>query len=158
MKYAAFCIALATLALAACERPSPEAAQPATEKAPAPAAAAPTAEAPAKAKARRLTADEIASIGASGKTGFWADPADVCSDRLKRRAGTTLEWNVQATGNKTVVVYLLEGQGKVRRVTNGEAIGGKPVGGWVRPGTTFVLRAPNSSQDLGKVVIGKKDC
>ena len=158
MKYAAFCIALATLALAACERPSPEAAQPATEKARAAAAAAPTAEAPAKAKARRLTAEQIASIGASGKTGFWADPADVCGDRLKRRAGTTLEWNVQATGNKTVVVYLLEGAGKVRRVTNGEAIGGKPVGGWVRPGTTFVLRAPNSSQDLGKVVIGKKDC
>lgn len=158
MKYAAFCIALATLTLAACERPSPEAAQPATEKTPAPAAASPAATTPAKAKARRLTAEEIAAIGASGKTGLWSDPAEVCSDRAKRRTGTTLEWNVQATGNKTVVIYLLEGAGKVRRVTNGEAIGGKPVGGWVRPGTTFVLRAPNSSQDLGKVVIGKKDC
>lgn len=158
MKYAAICIALTTLALAACERPSPEAAQPASGNASAPTATKPVAATPAKAKARRLTAEEIASIGASGKTGFWAEPAEVCSDRVKRRAGTTLEWNVQATGNKAVVVYLLEGQGKVRRVTNGDAIGGKPVGGWVRPGTTFVLRAPNSSQDLGKVVIGKKDC
>jgi len=107
---------------------------------------------------RRLTAEQLARIGASGKTGLWADPADVCSARAKRRAGTTLEWNVQATGNKAVVLYLLESQGKVRRVTNGDAIGGKPVGGWVRPGTTFVLRAPGNPQNLGKVVIGKKGC
>jgi hypothetical protein len=112
----------------------------------------------AKKQPRRLTAEQLAGIAASGKTGLWADPAEVCSDRAKRRAGTTLEWNVQATGNKAVVVYLLESKGKVRRVTSGDAIGGKPVGGWVRPGTTFVLRAPGNPQNLGKVVIGKKGC
>jgi len=112
----------------------------------------------AKKQPRRLTAEQLAGIAASGKTGLWADPAEVCSDRAKRRAGTTLEWNVQATGNKAVVVYLMESKGKMRRVTSGDAIGGKPVGGWVRPGTTFVLRAPGNPQDLGKVVIGKKGC
>jgi len=112
----------------------------------------------AKKAPRRLTAEQLARIGASGKTGLWADPAEVCSARAKRRAGTTLEWNVQATGNKAVVLYLMESKGKVRRVTSGDAIGGKPVGGWVRPGTTFVLRAPGNPQDLGKVVIGKKGC
>jgi len=122
------------------------------------AATAPKPATTAKKQPRRLTAEQLARIGASGKTGLWADPADVCSARAKRRAGTTLEWNVQATGNKAVVLYLLESQGKVRRVTNGDAIGGKPVGGWVRPGTTFVLRAPGNPQNLGKVVIGKKGC
>jgi hypothetical protein len=157
MKYAAFCIALATLALAACERPSPEAAQPATEKAPAPAAAAPTAEAPAKAKARRLTAEEIASIGASGKTGSGPiPPTSAAIAQASRRHDAGMECPGDRQQDRR---GLPAGRtGKVRRVTNGEAIGGKPVGGWVRPGTTFVLRAPNSSQDLGKVVIGKKDC
>jgi len=112
----------------------------------------------AKKQPRHLTAEQVARIGASGKTGLWADPAEVCSERAKRRAGTTLEWNVQATGNKAVVVYLMESGGKARRVTSGDAIGGKPIGGWVRPGTTFVLRAPGKPQDLGKVVIGKKSC
>ena len=156
MKHAALFLASAMLALTACERPASETSDQAAAKAEPTAPAAATA--PAKHGPRRLSAEDVARIGASGKTGLWADPAEVCSNRLKRRAGTTLEWNVQATGTKTVVVYLMEGQGKVRRVTNGDAIGGKPVGGWVRPGTTFVIRAPNSAQDLGKVVIGKKDC
>jgi len=143
----------AAIALAGCNKDQQQANGEANQ-----AATAPKAATAAKKQPRRLTAEQLARIGASGKTGLWADPADVCSDRAKRRAGTTLEWNVQATGNKAVVVYLLESKGKVRRVTSGDAIGGKPIGGWVRPGTTFVLRAPGNPQDLGKVVIGKKGC
>lgn len=147
-----FSVLFAAIALAGCNKDQQQADGEANHGA--------TASKPAAAKKqpRRLTAEQLARIGASGKTGLWADPAEVCSDRAKRRAGTTLEWNVQATGSKAVVVYLMEAKGKVRRVTSGGAIGGKPVGGWVRPGTTFVLRAPGNPQDLGKVVIGKKGC
>jgi len=155
MKNAIVFSMLLAAALAGCNKEQQQAngnaSQPASKPASKPATTA-------RKQPRRLTAAQVAQIGASGKTGLWAEPADVCSDRVKRRAGTTLEWNVQATGTKAVVVYLLEAQGKLRRVTNGDAIGGKPVGGWVRPGTTFVIRAPNNPQDLGKVVIGKKDC
>lgn len=148
-----FSMLLAAVAVAGCNKEQQQASGNANQATP---AAQPVAA--AKKQPRRVTAEQITQIGASGKTGLWADPADLCSDRLKRRAGTTLEWNVQATGAKAVVVYLLEAKGKVRRVTNGDAIGGKPVGGWVHPGSTFVIRAPGNAQDLGKVVIGKKDC
>jgi hypothetical protein len=143
----------AAIAIAGCNKDQQQANGEANQAATASKPAATAKKAP-----RRLTAEQLARIGASGKTGLWADPAEVCSARAKRRAGTTLEWNVQATGNKAVVLYLMESKGKVRRVTSGDAIGGKPVGGWVRPGTTFVLRAPGNPQDLGKVVIGKKGC
>jgi len=143
----------AAIAIAGCNKDQQQANGEANQAATASKPAATAKKAP-----RRLTAEQLARIGASGKTGLWADPAEVCSARAKRRAGTTLEWNVQATGNKAVVLYLMESKGKVRRVTSGDAIGVKPVGGWVRPGTTFVLRAPGNPQDLGKVVIGKKGC
>ena len=152
MKNALVFTVLLSIGISGCDRsePAPAGTQPDTAK---------TEAAPQAAKQPRdLTAAQVAQIAASGRTGLWADVPEVCTDRHKRRGAVTVAWNVQATGTKSVVLYLLGRNGNTRRVGRGNAIGGKPVGTWARPGSTFVLRAPDSQVDLGKLVIGGKQC
>jgi len=84
MKNAIVFSMLLAAALAGCNKEQQQAngnaSQPASKPASKPASTA-------RKQPRRLTAARIAQIGASGKTGLWAEPADVCSDRVKRRAG-----------------------------------------------------------------------
>jgi hypothetical protein len=110
---------------------------------------------PAK-RSRKLTAEQLAQVAASGKTGLWSDTPDVCRRRAARKP-LTLMWNVQASGAKTVALYLVQRNGE-RRVGRGDAIGGHVVGKWPRPGTTFLLRDPDNKTELGKLVLGAKPC
>jgi hypothetical protein len=147
--------ALLVLTVAACDRPastpSANTPEPATSS-----AATANPAAPAKKRSRKLTAEQLAQITASGKTGLWSDTPEVCSNR-KLRKPLILAWNVQATGAKGVVVYLAERNGE-RRVTRGTAVGGQVLGRWVRPGSTFLLRDADKKTELGKLVIGTKPC
>jgi hypothetical protein len=119
--------------------------------------AAATSAATTKGKRGALTAEQLAQIGASGKTGLWADVSEVCANRRKRKP-VMLAWNVQASGAKQVAVYLLDKDGKERRVAQGDAIGGRIIGRWLHPGSTLVLHAPGDTKELGRLVIGTKSC
>jgi hypothetical protein len=141
---------LAALALSGCNRP-----ESATPTAPTTAAASRTAT-PAK-RGGALSPEQLAQIASSGKTGLWSDVTQVCANRHKR-APITLAWNVQATGTKSVAVYLVDKDGHERRVGQGDAVGGKIVGRWVHPGSTFVLRAVSDAKELSRLVIGTKSC
>lgn len=147
--------ALLALSVSACNRPATTpAAAGSAATAQAPAGAKPAAK-PAK-RSHKLTAEQLAQVAASGKTGLWSDTPDVCRRRSARKP-LTLAWNVQASGAKTVALYLVQRNGE-RRVTRGDAIGGHVLGKWVRPGTTFLLRDPEKKTELGKLVIGAKPC
>lgn len=115
------------------------------------------ADAPAKqASGNRLSAAQVAAIAASGKTGLWSDPSELCAGKARGQA--TLAWNVKDTGVRQVNLYLVGRNGKERRFASGGPIGGKMSGRWLMPGTAFVLRASNDAHELGRVVIGKKQC
>lgn len=145
---------LAALALSGCNRPESTGTTGA-KTAPTTAATSPAAT-PVK-PGGALSADQLAQITASGKTGLWSDVTQVCANRHKRKP-TMLAWNVQATGTKNVAVYLIDKDGHERRVAQGDAIGGKIVGRWVHPGSTFVLRAASDAKELSRLVIGTKSC
>jgi hypothetical protein len=140
---------LAALALSGCNRP--ESAGTASVAAPTTAPATPANRGGA------LSADQLAKVTSSGKIGLWSDVTEVCANRHKR-APIMLAWNVQATGTKKVAVYLLDKTGHERRVAQGDAIGGRIVGRWVHPGSTFVLRDAGDAKELSRLVIGTKSC
>ena len=152
MKIALAFSALLVLSLSACNGPDADTSGKTADGSAAPKAAT----APTK-RSGRLSAEQLKQIEASGKTGLWTDPAEICSNRHKGRASVMLAWNVQATGPKNITVHLVERNGNERRVASGSAVGGRVTGPWVRPGTTFVLRAPDKSE-LSKVVVGGKKC
>jgi hypothetical protein len=147
--------ALLALSVSACNRPATAPAATGSAAATQASAADKHAAKPAK-RSHKLTAEQLAQVAASGKTGLWSDTPDVCRRRAARKP-MTLAWNVQASGAKTVVLYLVQRNGE-RRVTRGDAIGGHVAGKWVRPGTTFLLRDPDKKTELGKLVVGTKAC
>ena len=97
----------------------------------------------------------LAAIKASGRTGLWADVADVCHGKHER---AVLMWNVQLEPSNRVGVYLVGGGGSERLVSRGAAVGERQTGPWVRAGMTFVLRAEESRKELARLVIGEKSC
>ena len=111
-----------------------------------------------KAPPRRITPEEIAQIDASGKTGLWSDVTDVCPKDAKAGVRTTLTWNVKASGAERVVVYVVDKNGQERNFGQGGPIGLKETGPWLHPGIIFKIRAADSKQELGSVVIGEKQC
>ncbi len=113
----------------------------------------------AAAPARRpgkLTAAQLEQVAASGKTGLWSETPEVCTSR-KLRKPFFVVWNVQPSGARNVVLYLVQRAGE-RRVTRGGAVGGQRLGRWVRPGTTLLLRDADKKTELGKLVVGGKHC
>jgi len=144
---------LVLIALAACNREAPT---------PAPADAAPATREPAavpappaRRPARRITPDEIAQIEASGRTGLWSEVTEVCAGAKPVR--TTLTWNVAPSGAERVVVYVVD-KGVERNFGQGGPIGLKETGPWLRAGTEFKLRAAGTKEELGNLVIGRKQC
>ena len=103
-----------------------------------------------------ITADEIAQIKATGKTGLWADQTAVCAADAKKGIKTTLTWNVE--GADRVVIYAINAAGKEKRFGKGGPVGRQETGPWLRPGVSFKIRAADTNQDLGKVEIGEKPC
>ena len=97
----------------------------------------------------------LAAIKASGRTGLWADVADVCHGKHER---AVLMWNVQLEPSTRVGVYLVGGGGSERLVSRGASVGERQTGPWVRGGMTFVLRADDSRKELARLVIGEKSC
>lgn len=156
MKYPVLTIALLAVALAACNKQAPAPA--ATGTTPADQSSQAAEAPPVKAPPRRITPEEIAQIDASGKTGLWSDVTAVCPKDAKAGARTTLTWNVKASGAERVVVYVVDKNGQERNFGQGGPIGLKETGPWLRPGITFKIRAADSKQELGNVVIGEKQC
>lgn len=123
----------------------------------APAATTEPAQPPRKAQLRkRLSAEEIQQIQASGKTGLWVDPGEVCGTGPRQRG--ILTWNVSSSGASKVIVYIVDRNGKERNFGHDGAIGRRETGPWLRPGTIFRIRNADGKSELGSVTIGKKDC
>lgn len=133
------------------EQPAP------TAKTDAPAATGQPAQPPRQAQRRnRLDATEIQQVQASGKTGLWSEPGEVCGTGPRQRG--VLTWNVAASGASKVIVYIVDKAGKERNFGQGGAIGRRETGPWLRPGTIFKLRNAEGKAELASVTIGKKDC
>jgi len=164
MQKFAYAIALSALLLGACDRgaaPPDNAAVPA----PATATAAPattTAPAaipgPATPKPAGPTAEELAAIEATGKTGLWADVSEVCAKDVKTGIATMVSWNVQTETDGRVIVSLVDTAGKERDFGNGGPIGHKQTGPWLRPGLKFRLRTKDGDKQLAELVIAEKKC
>ena len=113
----------------------------------APSAAATTEVPQAKPLPRVARPARIAEIKASGKTGFWSDPAEACPG--KRTA--ILTWNVEASGATNVLLYGVGKDGTERKFGHGGPIGERQTGPWVRPGITFKLRNADGGAELGSI-------
>jgi hypothetical protein len=127
-------------ALAACGQHE---AAPATAQESASDATQPAATKPARNK--RLTAQDIARIEATGKTGLWAETTEICG-----KARASLAWNVTGQADKVALV-LASSSGKQRNVGAGGAVGERVTGRWVRPGMTFKLLKAGDRTELGSV-------
>ncbi|QDQ74417.1 hypothetical protein FNZ56_11275 [Pseudoluteimonas lycopersici] len=156
---AALALALA-FALAGCKQKVDDSAangalpQPASTQQPA-AASPQAATGEAKKPPRFASAARIAEIKASGKTGFWADPAEFCPGRRV----TTLTWNVESSGAQKVVVYVIDKEGKERNFGRGGPVGERQSGPWLKPGMTFKLRNQEGGAELGSITIPRgKSC
>jgi hypothetical protein len=143
-------VTLLTLLLGACNEQAPsdgKAGQSKDQVTPSISAAKPS---------NRLSSEQLKAVAATGKTGLWSDVTQICSGKARTHA--TLFWNVKASGVDKVNVYLVGRDSKERRFASGSAVGGRVTGPWLHPGTTFVLRATNDGQELGRIVFGKKQC
>jgi hypothetical protein len=93
----------------------------------------------------------IAEIKASGRTGFWAEPATFCPG--KRTA--VLTWNVEASGAGKVIVYVVGKDGQEHHFGRGGPVGERQTGPWLQPGLTFKLRNADGGAELGSITISK---
>ena len=103
-----------------------------------------------------LTAEDIARIKATGKTGLWTDTTEVCN-RGKRGERVMLTWNVSGQADK-VVVMLVNRKGTERMFGGGSSIGQKQTGKWVKPGMSFKLLNAAGRAELGSVAFTEKKC
>lgn len=110
----------------------------------------------AKKSRTAVTADEIAQIKATGKTGIWAGETALCAADAKKGIKTTLTWNVE--GADRVLVYATNTAGKEKRIGKGGPVGQLETGPWLRPGMSFKIRDADTNKDLGKVEITEKPC
>lgn len=154
MKHTLLLCALSATLLSACNR------------APAPAETASTPSAtqsasdvdrtPAAQKSHLATAEEIARIEATGKTGLWADVDAVCVKGPATR--TMLSWNVRDSGADKVVVYVVDKNGDERHFGQGGPVGHKQTGPWLKPGLGFKIRQAGTKTELGTLTIADKHC
>ena len=150
MKFRFALISCLGFALAACgQHGAPaNASQDAKEASSQPQAAA---QAPKK---HRLTAEDIAQIKASGKTGIWSDTTEICGKGASR---VTLTWNATGQADK-VVVMMVNRKGNQRMFGGGASIGQKQTGKWVHPGMSFKLLNAANRTELGSVAFTGKRC
>lgn len=145
----------AAAALTACKGKDPSPPSPGTTEA-TPAAVTRPATDVAPKKPKVTSPERISEIEASGQTGLWSSVAAVCKGAKGDR--TVLTWNVSSSGAERVVVYVIDKNGEERNFGQGGPIGEKETGPWVRAGTTFKIRAKDSKEELGNVLIAEKPC
>lgn len=154
MKHTLLLCALSAALLSACNRaPAP------AETANAPSATQPASDtdmAPTVQKSHPATAQEIAEIKATGKTGLWADVDAVCAKGRAPR--TMLSWNVSDSGADKVVVYVVDKNGDERHFGQGGPVGHKQTGPWLKPGLGFKIRQAGTKTELGTLTIADKHC
>jgi hypothetical protein len=135
---------------------APDAAAPAAAQADQATTAPADATAAADAKPARgpASADRVAEIKASGKTGIWSDPAETC---ITDHARGMIIWNVADPDVDRVTVFL---SGKSDKVfAQGGPTGEKQTGPWLRPGLVFKLRSTDGARDLGTLTVAaRQDC
>jgi hypothetical protein len=102
------------------------------------------------ARNKRLTAQDIARIEATGKTGIWTDTTEICSKNARRGVRATLLWNVKGQADKVVIVLVGRNE-KQRNFGAGGPVGQRETGPWVRPGMTFKLLKADDQAELGSV-------
>lgn len=146
-------------ALCACNKQEDVAPAPGATQAPA-SSAARTKDAPQKLPAQRrsqaVTAEELARIKATGRSGLWSEPDAFCAKATRQQA--TLFWNVEAKGVKRTTIALIDKAGHERRLGQGGPIGRKATGPWLRSGATFILRDRANKSEIGKLTIPAKQC
>lgn len=151
-----FVVAILSLAIAlsGCKQKVAEPVAPATS-APSAAPAETASESRPATLPRFATPARIAEIKASGKTGFWADPADFCPGRRV----AVLTWNVEASGAAKVVLYVVGKDGGEHHFGRGGPVGERQTGPWIAPGIVFVLRNADGGAELGRITIARgKSC
>jgi hypothetical protein len=150
---------LSLLALCACNGPDngPTTAnkQPEPPKAATTASAATTTPVAPSALAKPDRDATLAAIKASGKTGLWSDNDGICAGE---HGPVALMWNVASTSTARTALYRIKEDHTERLLARGGAIGARGIGGWVRPGMIFVLRAQGTSHELGRLVVAEKHC
>jgi hypothetical protein len=107
---------------------------------------------------RQASPEEIAEIEASGRTGLWSDINEVCMADARKGIRATLFWNVKDSGAERVIVFAVDRTGKEKNFGQGGPVGRKQTGPWLRPGVSFKIRAADTRQELGTVLIGEKPC
>lgn len=145
------------LVLAGCKQKIDDSA--ANTSLPTPASAQRAAPAPPQARAstgstkklpRFASPARIAEIKASGRNGFWIDTPEFCPGH---RVGV-LTWNVEASGARKVVVYVIDSKGgKENNFGRGGPVGERQTGPWLKPGLTFKLRNADGGAELGSITI-----
>ena len=163
MRKASGVLLLPLLMIAGCQKdtgqPAPSASAvpgPVTSSQP---ATAPAAQPKPRAKpAPALTAEELAAIEATGRTGLWSEVTEVCAKDAKSGVSTVLTWNVKDRYDGRVVVYLIDKNGVPRNFGQGGPVGQKKTGPWLQPNMVFKIRTRDTKQDLSEVVIGEKKC
>jgi len=128
-------------------------AQPGTEEV---ASGSPTPSAATQAKLPRFaSAARIAEIKASGRTGFWIDTPEFCPGHRV----AVLTWNVEGSGARNVVVYLVSKDGKEHHFGRGGPVGERQTGPWLKPDLTFKLRNQDGGAELGSITVPRgKSC
>lgn len=157
MKNATFLLLAFVLALAGCsgqDQSTPQSSGPALTAAPPAETPAPAAVQPAK----PTSPERIAEIEASGQTGMWATVTEVCPKDIKTGLRTMLVWNVKESGAQRVILYVVDANGGERNFGQGDAVGEKESGPWLRPGLMFRIRNYETKDELGTLVIGEKTC
>ena len=146
-----FVALLLTAAISGCNQsdtPQSQATGSATATQPAATTAKPT---------RRLSAERLKQIAASGKTGMWTQPAVVCAKPNRKRVAVTVEWNVSQPADARLTLLRIGKDGKEHQVAHGAAVGGRVTSTSAASADVFVLR-DGTGKELARMTVQAKPC
>lgn len=98
----------------------------------------------------------IDEIAASGKTGLWVEPAELCPGRT--RDTVVLTWNVTESGAENVVLHVVDDKGAEKQFGHGGPIGERQSGPWAKAGMAFKLRDAQGSEVASVSIEPDTDC
>jgi hypothetical protein len=129
-----------------------------TAPTPTPNAANTPATPPAAAKSSQGPSDaQLKQIAASGKTGLWSEPSNLCGKTSKPRALVALAWNVPSTAPARFTLYRIGKDGKEHRIARGGLVGGRTISASTQAANVYILRN-QAGKEMGRVQVDGKQC
>ena len=153
-----YAVVLSTLLLGACGRNEAPTTTTPTATPPATATVTAPAPAPAVAKPAVASAEDIAAIEATGKTGLWADVPEMCAKDVKTGVVSMVSWNVKTETDGRVILSIIDATGRERDFGQGGPVGHRQTGPWLRPGLKFRLRTKDGDRQIAEMAIAEKQC